>query len=314
MWSAIVAHPDQEAAVAEPEVVETGPDNSQVETQSDPLAFYQNDQPKDPEQAPEDDDLDEEEEGDEADNDPPIEAPVSLKAEEKEQFAQLPAEAQRVLSEVLSRRDRETQQGLEGARTAQREAQRTAAEHVAQTQRTYADQLEQMVSAFAPQPPDPRLAQENPGAYIAQKAMYDQEISQFGQIVQHITGIRQQADSHTQQQDQEWRSAQMRELMSVPEFADEAQRTEFLTGIESFATAEGGYSPEEVALAGAKDIVLLKKAKGWKAKADKWDAHTKRRNERPRESGKFAKAAAPVGAASGQKPPVDQLKVLYPND
>ncbi len=280
----------------------------------DALAFYQEDQPEAPEQDADDDmDLADEEEGSEPEE-PAIEAPVSLKAEEKERFAQLQPEAQRMLSEVLSRRDRETQQGLEGARTAQREAETRAAEQIAQTQRSYADQFEQLASVFAPQPPDPRLAQENPGAYIAQKAMYDQEAAQFGQLVEQITGIRQQAEAHTQQQDQEWRASQTRELMSIPEFADEAQRVDFLNGIETFATSEGGYSADEIAQAGAKDIMLLKKAQGWKAKAEKWDAHTKRRNERPRESGKFAKAAPVSAGRNAPSGSNDILKTLYPND
>lgn len=309
-----MAQLDEAAAVDQP-VDTTGPDSgADVETQTDPLAFYQDEQTEEPAEATEDD-IDPEEDGEEGDEaeDPPIDAPVSLKAEEKEQFAQLPPEAQRMLSDVLSRRDRETQQGLESARTAQRQAQAAAAEQVAQTQRQFADKFEQLAQVFAPQPPDPRLAQQDPGAYIAAKAIYDEEIGHFGQLMQQITGIRQQADGHTQQQDQEWIAEQRRQLMSVPEFADEAQRNDFLTGIETFATSEGGYSPEEVAQAGAKDILLLKKAQGWKAKAEKWDAHVKRRNERPRESGKFR--AAPVGtpakAPSGSN---DILKALYPND
>lgn len=309
-----MAQLDEAAAVDQP-VDTTGPDSgADVETQTDPLAFYQDEQAEEPEQATEDD-IDPEEDGEEGEEpeQPAIDAPVSLKAEEKEQFAQLPPEAQRMLSDVLSRRDRETQQGLESARTAQRQAEAAAAEQVAQTQRQFADKFEQLAQVFAPQPPDPRLAQQDPGAYIAAKAIYDEEIGHFGQLMQQITGIRQQADGHTQQQDKEWRDDQVRQLMSVPEFADEAQRNDFLTGIETFATSEGGYSPEEVAQAGAKDILLLKKAQGWKAKAEKWDAHVKRRNERPRESGKFR--AAPVGTpakASGGSN--DILKTLYPND
>jgi hypothetical protein len=314
MEQCIVPQLEQAGAVAEPEVVETGPDNSQVETQSDPLSFYEDEQSKEPEQAPDDEpDSDEDDDSAEPEQEPAIDAPVSLKAEEKEQFAQLQPEAQRMLSEVLSRRDRETQQGLESARKAQRDAESSAADQVAQTQRSYADQFEQLVSAFAPQPPDPRLAQQDPGAYIAEKAMYDQQIGQFQQLVQQIGGIRQQADSHAQQQDQEWRASQARELMSIPEFADETQRVEFLTNVEGFATSEGGYSADEVAQAGAKDIVLLKKAMAWKADAEKWRNHIKRRNERPRESGKFARAAAPVGAG-GQTGSNDILKTLYPND
>lgn len=298
------------AAVAEADVVETAPENSQdidtteAESPTDAESLYGDDQPETVEESL-----------DEADGDQveAVSAPASLNQEEKDQFAQLQPEAQRALSEILSRRDRETQQGLEAARSAQREAQRTAADQVANAQRQHAQQLSQIVQAFAPQPPSVELAREDPGEYAYQKALYDQSMGQFNQLIGSITSLNTEADQHSENRKREWLQEQVNQLRSIPEYADDATRPQFLAGLTEVGR-ELGFTDEDLADVSAKDVFALHKVRQLKIDADKWRAHQKKRNERPRAvGGRFAAAPAGRGAA-----PVtgvnDTLKTLYPND
>lgn len=299
----------QEASAIDPnEVDTTEPDNSEVDTtqEDDGAASYYDDEPNTDDLDDGDIDDDDEEDGEPLEA---ITAPASLKADEKEQFAQLPPEAQRWASEVLSRRDTEIQQGLSDAKLAQREAETSAADKVAQTQRDYADRFENFAQAFAPQPPDPQLAQQNPGAYIAAKASYDAEIAEFNQIKEQIGGIRKDAEGHDTAQTQQWQQEQFNQLMSVPEFANEETRKDFLTSVQNFGV-ENGYSLEELAEASARDVIVLKRAMADRSDADKWRDHVKKRNERPRQAGKFAKAA-PVGRKVQGNPKADPMESYY---
>lgn len=303
-------------AVENAEVVEA-PEAGVETADTDVSSLYPDDQPATGQPQPEgegepaDDDYDDaDEEGGEPEE--AIAAPVSLKAEEKERFAQLPAEAQRMMAEVLSRRDSEVNKGLNDAREAQRVAERTAADQVAQTQRDFADRFERFAQAFAPQAPQ-REHYRDDMSFLAAREHYRDEMAQFEQLAGQINGMKGEADSHSTAREQEWHQEQVKQLMSVPEFADEATRAEFIGSIEAFGVNDLGYAKEELAAAGAKDIIVLKKAMGWKAKAEKWDAHLARRNERPRQAGKFTAKPAPAGQRNGSNAPIDVTEVLYPN-
>jgi hypothetical protein len=307
---------DEAGAGSEVDIDATAPDTSEAvtadETQSPADALYPEDQP--PAEPEDDEEPLQEDDDEEADEEAEaINAPASLTPEEKERFAQLPLEAQRFATETLARRDRETQQGLESARSAQREAERTAADQVAQTQRDSAERYRNLIQAFQPTPPPAELARRDPTAFLIEKAQYDEDIQQFNALVGQIDGMSQQATQHFEQRDQAWMQEQVSQLRSIPEFADDAKRPEFQRQIGEMGK-ELGYSDDELANVSAKDIFAINKARQWKLKADKWDGHQKKRNERPRAvGGKFA--SAPVGNAGTQKSaPIDPLKALYPND
>ena len=312
-------HPIEESAVAEPEVVTTEPESSDVESDTqtnDPASYYPDDpspeaEPDEGEAEEEDDFEDEDDEEGEPEED--IAVPVGLKAEHKELFAQLPREAQRVASEIIGQREKDSQAGVQKAVLAQREAERSAADQVAETQRDYADRFEALASVFAPKPPDPRLAQQDPGQYIALKAQYDAEAAEFEQLKQQISGHRSEADQHFQQQDQQFFVERHQQLMGIPEYANEESRRDFLESIDSIGT-ELGYEPDEMANATFRDIVTLKRLKRAEEKAAKYDALLARRNERPRKAGKFAKAAPAGGQAPKPKQTSNPLASLYPND
>lgn len=300
------------AAGVEAEVDTTTPESQGVEqtdttTNTDAADFYADD-------APEQDDADDVEDQADDEAEEPIAAPVSLKAEEKEQFSQLPREAQQALSEILSRRDRETQQGLESARAAQREAQTSAADAIAETQRDFAARTARVIAAFAPKPPPIELARENPGEYQYQKALFDEDAKAYDGLVQQLGGLHEEASGHFTQREQQENQERIRGLLSIPEFANEETRPEFIGKIEKVGT-ELGYGVQQLAQMDRTDMAALAKVQTFYEKAMKWDAHQKKRNDRPRQaqSGRFA--AAPVGArTASQSSGNDAAKLLYPND
>lgn len=302
---------DGAAAVAEAEVAQTAADNSQSTNDTSQVdetaeqALYEDDQP-------EGDELDELQDEDEAPE--PVEAPASLKAEEKEQFAQLPPEAQRFAADILKRRDQETQQGLETARSAQRQAEASAASQVAQTQQQFAAQAAALVQAFQPAPPPIELARQDPAEYQYQKAIYDEQMGNYQQLVGQIAGLHSQSEQHTVAQRQTWLQEQANQLRSIPEFADDTKRPEFQRQIADFGR-ELGFTDEELAEASAKHVMALHKFRQDRADAEKWRQHKAKRNERPRAAaGRFAAAPTGTGAPARAGSVDSTLKALYPND
>src|SRR5690349_6011492 len=144
-----------------------------------------------------DDDLSLEEDGEGDETGEPtksaIAAPVSLNADEKAQFAQLPEDAQRFITGLETRRNEQVQQATTKASNAQRDAEARAAQADAQAKQVYAQQLKHVISAFRPAPPDPAIAQTDPGMYIALKAQHDADAAQFDQFEQQVSALDGQA-------------------------------------------------------------------------------------------------------------------------
>lgn len=247
------------------------------------------------------DDGDEQDDSDDEPEEPAIEAPVSLTADEKAQFAQLPAEAQRLIADVEARRNIQVQQATTRAADAQRAAESAAAAADADAKAVYAQQLMAFTARFAPQAPDPALARADPAQYIALDAQYRAEAAQHSQIVQQIEALRDEAERQFAQQEQvsvkaEWEAV----IADVPEARDAAQMQQLLDRLTPLAV-ELGYPPELIANARPTDIRAVKRAAEWKAKADKWDAAQGRKMQRVRDA-KTAKpdAAKPV-KSSGER-------------
>jgi len=219
------------------------------------------------EAADEGDDLDVEEgEADEPES--VIEAPVSLNAEEKEVFAQLPPEAQQAWAASETRRNAQVQEATTKAAERERAAQTAAQSADAHAQSIYAAQLKAFIEPFRPTAPDPQLAQVDPASYIAADARYRAESAQFEAIEQQVAEIRNNAVGRAQQIDQESRAA---DLLTVPKLADPATRDSYIQ--ESLnLVKELGLSPEAFEqVAGSEDFRALEKAAEWKSKADKYD-------------------------------------------
>lgn len=236
---------------------------------------------------------DDQDDGDEdgQDGDEPegaIEAPVSLNADEKAVFAQLPPEAQRAWSASEARRNGQVQEATTKAANAQRVAEQQAASAQAEAQAVYAEQLAQFVSNFAPTPPDANLARHNPAEYIAQKAQFDAANAEFQQLVQQVHGI---GGAANQAIDQAFIQSRDRELLAIPEVANAETRDGYLG--RAFEAAQAlGLNPNDVAAnAAASEIKALAQASDWKAKAEKYDALMAKNMQRVRDA-KTAKSGS----------------------
>lgn len=174
---------------------------------------------------------------------PAIDAPVSLNAEEKKVFAQLPPEAQQAWAASENRRNSQVQEATTKASTAQREAEARAAAADADAKAIYARQLDQFAQALQPTAPDPRLAQVDPAQYIAQKAQYDAQKAQYEDFVQQVRGIGHEAETEA---DAAFIQMRDRELMTHPKIANTETRGEFLDGVFKLAQ-EAGFDPAHVA-------------------------------------------------------------------
>lgn len=242
------------------------------------------------------DDLEEEDQEDEADEPevPAIEAPVSLNAEEKEVFAQLPPEAQQAWAASETRRNTQVQEATTKASNAQREAESRAAAADAQARRQYADQLDKFVAQYEPQAPNPQLAQQNPQAYIAQEAQYRAMKAQHDEIVQQVKAFGQEADQEAQQAFVQQRD---RELMQIPEIANPETRDGFIKRAMSVAE-ELGYDLGELSQGmNARDLKALAYVADLKDKASKYDKAMSRQMQKVRSAkGKSLRPnAAPQG-------------------
>jgi hypothetical protein len=196
-------------------------------------------------------------------------APVSLNADEKARYAQLPPEAQQFVAELEARRNTQVQTATTKASEAQRAAEARAAQADAQARQTYADQLNQFADALAPQAPDPALAQTDPMQYIAQRAQFDAAKAQHDQFVQQVQAIKSEA---TQGVSQSFVQERDRQLLTIPDVQNEATRDAFFA--KTFEAAELlGFDREAVTTkATAQEITMLRAVADLKAKADKYDA------------------------------------------
>lgn len=295
-----MAHPNEGSEAVD--VSESLGDDGAVAAFADYLESEDEELPEDDE--PEGDDPDgETDEGEGADEDEQegdepetaIEAPVSLNADEKAVFAQLPPEAQRAWAASEARRNSQVQDATTKAANAQRAAQSHAAEAHSKAKAVFANQLAEFASHLAPQAPDPELARTNPGEYIAQKAHYDALKAQHDTLVQQVGAL---GDEASHEIDQAFIQQRDRELLAIPEVANEETRTDFFD--RAFGVAEAlGYDRETLFRdANATDFKALAAAHGWKDKAAKYDAIMAKQMQRVRNA-KTAKPGAAQPSGSG---------------
>lgn len=196
---------------------------------------------------PETDDIEleaEEEQAEEAvEPETAIDAPVSLNAEEKAVFAQLPKEAQDAWAASEARRNADVQNVTSKAAEAQRMAEARAATADAEAKTLYGNQLEQFVATFAPQPPNPAWAQQDPAQYIALEAQYRADLAQHNALVQHVQGIKSEAE---QQVDEAFFAQRDAAIRNHPKIANPETRDTYVKGIMDLAT-DAGLDPGNIA-------------------------------------------------------------------
>lgn len=250
----------------------------------------------------EQDDGDADEEDEPEDKSPAIEPPVSLNAEAKAVFAQLPKEAQRVWAETETARNRQVQDATTRAAEAQRTAEADAARQTVEAKQLFAQQVRLVADAYAPRQPNPADYGDNMQAFSRDNANWQFAAAQHQQLMQQVGAIESEATQATQQQQAQWAQTEARKLtQAIPEWADPDKRSQLLADLNGIGS-ELGYTPELMAQAGADDILALRTAKGWKDKAGKYDAIMARRMEGVRAT-KTAKpgAAQPKGSARAQQ-------------
>ena len=222
------------------------------------------------------------EEGEEdGEGESPIEVPVSLNAEEKEAFGQLPPEAQSFVTALEARRNADVTKVTTKAADAQRAAEAQAAQAAIQAKQDFATQLDAFVQNFAPQMPDPALAQTNPAAYIAEKAQYDAQAGQFDQLKHQIAAIGEEA---AQEDKRSFIEARDKALMQIPQIANPETRQEYLDRVfDPELTSARGYERSELAeIADAEDVKRLATIADWREKAAKYDKAMSRKMEHVR--------------------------------
>lgn len=278
-----MAHPETPEAVVAP----ASYDEDSAAAAIDNLlnADAQQDDPA-PEQSeeegdPADLDLKGEEEGDDADEPetPAIAPPVSLNADEKAKFSQLPPEAQQLILDVEARRNADVTKVTTRAAEAQRAAEAAAANADVQAKAVYAQQLQAFAQAFEPVPPSAELAYSHPEHYLAEKARYEAEKAQHDSLMQRVFAIGAEANEQGQALDQQ---ARAQALMQIPEFSNPETRDASIE--RALLTADAlGISQDIVAQRGdASDFRALLQAANWKEKADKYDQAMARQMQKVR--------------------------------
>lgn len=239
----------------------------------------------------------------EADDLPPIEAPISWTAEDKAKFAELPRHLQETVQQREAEREKFVQTKAQEAAHKERAAMKQAAEYIQQIEAEAAQSLELLATQFAvPEPDMSLMASEHPGdrALFAQQAKaFNQWKAQLGTAQQTIEEARQR-QAHYQALVQQHEQEQFRQKLTseLPEFFDEAKGPQIKADLTTTGKALG-FTDEALFAADADQIIALKTASDWKAKADKYDKLMAKQMERVRSGkGKLPPVSKP-GASKG---------------
>lgn len=255
----------------------------------------------------------------EAEQAEPIAAPLSWAKDAKDVFGTLPREAQEVIA--ARERDRETflqSKSREAAQT--RQAVETEARTALQTIMTNHQQaLAQYAAQIEPVQPDLRLLNSSePGhrdLYFQQEAEYRAATAQREQLTQQMQEARQHAEAIANHQHQAELQAEHQTLEEAlgTEWTEPSARAKLLGDLTPIA-AELGYPQELINQARACDIIAMKKAFDWKAKAEKFDQLNKAKMVSVRAAkGQIPPTARP-NAPQGNRAPVALEEQMYPGD
>jgi hypothetical protein len=232
----------------------------------------------------------------EADDLPPIEAPVSWDAEAKERFAKLPREDQEYLSKREGERDRFVQTKAQEAATAKREVEQAALTQLAQIERGYAEHYQRIAQQFDVAEPDMSLIATDPVTYAMQARQYQAAQAQRQQAQQTAAQYAQQAQDREAQAEQAHHAEQRQALVTnFPEYLDPTTGPKIQQDLSAVAR-DMGFPPELIAQARAVDILAMRTAGEWKAKADRLDRLEAKKMEKVRAAKGMPKIAKPGSA------------------
>lgn len=305
-----------DTTVAPEAVVDTPQDTESTPDEVTETEMYPDDKPADvsEDEEPGEQQPDEDDEPAEV-----IEAPASLNADEKTQFAQLDPKAQRLLADVEARRNSQVTAATTKAANAQREAESRAAMADAQAKAVYSQQLRAVVESIKlPPAPDANLAYTDPASYVAQKAQYDAAQAELSQFMQEVEAIGGEASSTV---DQAFVDARDRALMAIPEIQNEETRSGFFD--KAFEAADKiGLDRSQIDHATADELKALRSiyddqqdAKLWREHKAAKDAARRNPNGQFKPTRNLPPVTIKPGTLSNRPAPsTDPVKMLYPND
>lgn len=305
-----------DTTVATEAVVDTPQDTESTPDEVTETEMYPDDKSAD---VSEDDDTGEQQTNEDDEPAEVIEAPASLNADEKTQFAQLDPKAQRLLADVEARRNSQVTAATTKAANAQREAESRAAMADAQAKAVYSQQLRAVVESIKlPPAPDANLAYTDPASYVAQKAQYDAAQAELSQFMQEVEAIGGEASSTV---DQAFVDARDRALMAIPEIQNEETRSGFFD--KAFEAADKiGLDRSQIDHATADELKALRSiyddqqdAKLWREHKAAKDAARRNPNGQFKPTRNLPPVTIKPGTSSGKSgQPVSMEKMLYPND
>lgn len=194
---------------------------------------------------------------------PAIEPPASWNAEDKEQFQNLPREAQNIIVRREAERDTGFQQKAEELANQRKQYEEQVQQATGQRQ-MLEQQVAQLVTMALPPRPDPALLQEDPVAYLEADARYKQGLEQLNTMrQQHQAQVHQQQQLARQQQ-QQWLQEQQTILAEkLPDYVG-PKAAEFKRDLADYARKHG-YDIERLSNADALDLQILDKARRFDA-------------------------------------------------
>jgi hypothetical protein len=224
--------------------------------------------------------------------DPAIAAPVSWTAEEKAKFGELPREVQETISRRETEREKFVQTKASEAQNARQTAERDAIAQVQTIAQQHAQAFQHLLPQVWPEP-DPMLNIDDPIAYAEQLSAHRNSVAQYHQVQQRI----QQATAQAQQAEQMLQAQARQEFNAVlskeyPEFLDPTTGPKLREQLGSTAL-ELGFPAEALADVNAQEVLAMKRATDWKAKADKYDALMAKKMETVREAKNLPRLSRP---------------------
>jgi hypothetical protein len=256
------------------------------------------------------------EEGDDAPVDedeeelPPIAAPISWDAEAKEHFASLDRATQEIIAKREGERETYLRNKSHEAATVKQQVENEAREIIAKMYDNQVAALQVYSQRFQAQEPDQRLLYTNDPndvlTYQRQEAAYRASVAQQQELQQQIAQAQRQSSLAREQAHQADVQSDVQRLQEqLPEWFDPSAGPELKQRLSSIGT-ELGYSSELMSQASSTDIMALKVASEWKAKAEKYDAMIDKINKDKMEVVRAAKGL-PKMARPGVKPSKGQV-------
>lgn len=246
-----------------------------------------------------------------------VEAPHSWSKEDKAIFAKLDPAAQAVVHRRETERDNFVKQKAFEASQTRQQVETQAREVIAKLYDDQVQKLQVYAQQILPPPPDRNLLYSNDPEvvfqYHRQKDAYDAATDQQRELHQQIAQAQAQANSAREQSQQAERASDAQRLKEqLPDWFDPSSGPKLQTELQSIG-AELGYPAELMAEASSTDIIALKKASEWKAKAAKYDALMSKKMSAVSRARQLPKITARPGNGAAQ-PTSDPVKLLYPND